>query len=267
MSKTAYQRFEETMGRCDSLLELYDTVQSGDLLRQAVVLCVAGLDMYAMDRFLENFTEHMRGCNFSKKEIKFLEDCGVTLEMVLRLLKEHKKGKHPFREIRRQVERHYASDSFQRFDKIDGIFANYGLKNISGDALRKTGRKTLEGKIRKMLERRHAIVHECDYDTNGKVREIEKRQVADWRKAIGIFVESMEEILELRFGKGKKRKSGKTEAKGDGKDGGKKGKVAKQKMRGGKEGSGAMAESVKGAADGRRPMETRDGGANLDDRE
>lgn len=200
MSKNAKERFDESMQRCDNLLELSESVQVHDeLLRFVVVLCVSALDMYASDRFMENFAKHIRKGNLSPNEIALLKDSGVTLEVVLDLLKKHKKGKQPFRAIRGYVDKYFAKASRQSFAKINDLYAYYGLPKLSDNALQKCDRKTVGSKIQKMLNRRHKIVHEADYDGKHKLTVLNANEVRGWRKATEAFVDSVEEILCNRF--------------------------------------------------------------------
>ncbi len=200
MNKNAKTRFDESMQRCDALLELAEKVPlKEELLRFVVVLCVAALDMYASDRFMENFSQHIRHRTLKANEIDLLKKSGVTVEVVLNLLKRQKKGAHPFRAIRKYVDNYFAKASRQSFDKIDDLYSYYGLGQLSNDALQKCGKKTAGKKMQRMLDRRHKIVHEADYDGKHKLTELKKDDVCEWRKATALFVECMEEILCNKF--------------------------------------------------------------------
>lgn len=211
MSKSAKERFDETMQRCDNLLKLAETASPRDeLLRFVVVLCVSAFDMYASDRFMENFARHIRKRDLSPDEIELLKKSGVTIEVVLNLLKQNRKGKQPFRAISGYVDKYFAKASRQSFAKINDLYAYYGLPKLADNVLKKCDRKTIGGKIQKMLNRRHKIVHEADYDGKHKLTAIVPREVYAWRQATESFVGHMEEILCNRFNaKSQKKRVGK----------------------------------------------------------
>lgn len=211
MSMNAKVRFDESMQRCDALLaQAEKSPLNEELLRFVVVLCVSALDMYASDRFMENFSRHIKTRSLASDEIELLKNSGVTIEVVLNLLKQHKKGKHPFRSIREYVDRYFSKASRQSFDKINDLYTYYGLRNLTDDALKRCDKKTVGSKIQKMLIRRHKIVHEADYDGKHKLAGLNAKEVCGWRKATETFVGCMEEIICNKFApksKGKKEKS------------------------------------------------------------
>lgn len=205
---SAKMRFDAAMARCEKILLLYEkTEQNDDLLRWCVVLCVSALDMYASDRFMQTFTDHIKKGGLKQYEIKLLEDANVTLEVALDLLREQKRGGRPYGKIRGFVERHFAKASRQSFAKIDELYAYYGFSSIVDNILQKGNRKTLATKIDAMLKRRHRIVHEADYDGKHNLAHLEVKKVRDWMGALKLFVESMEYILDNRFSSSKRRKS------------------------------------------------------------
>lgn len=200
MNKNAKTRFDESMQRCDALLELAEkSPLKEEVLRFVVVLCVAALDMYASDRFMENFSQHIRHRTLKANEIDLLKKAGVTVEVVLNLLRRQKKGAHPFRAIRKYVDKYFAKASRQSFAKINDLYSYYGLGQLTNDALKKCGKKTVGKRVQRMLDRRHKIVHEADYDGKHKLTKLKKNVVCEWRKATASFVGCMEEILCNKF--------------------------------------------------------------------
>ena len=79
----AKARFDETMSRCDALILLYNSTKNDDLLRAVVVFCVAALERYLKDRFLELFVPFLkkvqkRGGNWNKRTKELLNVSGVN---------------------------------------------------------------------------------------------------------------------------------------------------------------------------------------------
>ena len=199
MATTAKQRFDGMMSRCEKLVEHSRSPQltlevREDILRAVVVYAVSALDSYASDRFMENFTQQIKGRKLSYKELSLLEDAKVSVQMVLELLCS--KNARPFAVIRNQVAKHFATRSRQSFSSINELYGYFGIKNIADHAIRFAKRETLMVKINGMLKRRHRIVHEGDYDGKHRLARITEKEVLKWVKATKLFVESMESILQ-----------------------------------------------------------------------
>ena len=199
VATTAKQRFDGVMQRCYSLIDIcqkpdIQPPQREDILRAVVVYAVSALDAYASDRFMENFTRQIKGRRPSEKEVELLKSAGVTIEMALELLCTE--SSRPFVTIRNQVEKYFATRSRQSFRRINELYEYFGIKCIAENAVRFAKRETLTSKIEGMLNRRHRIVHEGDYDGKHKLAHIKEKDVLKWVKATKLFVESMESILQ-----------------------------------------------------------------------
>lgn len=198
MATTAKQRFDQVMERCRKLLHVSDGPEveksvCDDIRRYVVVLSVSALDAFASDRFMENFTKHIKSHKLSEIEVKLLQESGVTVELVLELLKGM--SEHPFGVIRSLVEQHFKKHSCQSFKSINNLYKYLGIMHIVDDTLRTADRKKLPSKITKMLERRHKIVHEGDFDGKHNLRSIDRKEVERWLKATQMLVESMDEVV------------------------------------------------------------------------
>ena len=198
MATTAKQRFDQVMERCWNLLHETDTNKieksvCDDMRRYVVVLSVSALDAFASDRFMENFTRHIKSHKLSDAEVELLQESGVTVDVALELLSD--RTERPFRVIRSHVERHFSKHSCQSFDAINNLYKYLGLKHLVDDAMRNAEWKKLPSKISNMLKRRHTIVHEGDFDGKHNLRTIDRNEVERWLKAIQMLVESMDEIV------------------------------------------------------------------------
>lgn len=206
MSTHAKERFDSVMQRCDELLE---TCKKGilpqnicdDVLRAVVVYSVAALDAYASDRFFEKFTCCLSSRQHPRAIVDLVEESGLSVAKALALLSEKK----PYQVVKQLVVKHFETSSRQSFDSIDDLYKYLGLNGITGSALSLSKRKMLRSRIQHMLNRRHRIVHEGDYNGRHRLADISASDVERWVKATRVFVSSMEKIVEQRFSRGKKR--------------------------------------------------------------
>lgn len=190
------------MLRCENLLKasdvqgLADGVRD-DMRRSVVVLSVAALDTYAVDRFMEEFAKYLKRHELKYSQVRVLEESGISVKDVLEMLRLG--VKRPYRRIRTKVEHHFSTKSYQSFRAINELYRFYGLPHIVDDAVGKAHLKTLGGKVDKMIRRRHSIVHEGDFNGWNKPDTIDRRQVGQWPEATRIFVRNMEAIVGNRF--------------------------------------------------------------------
>ena len=201
MSTNAKQRFDETIIRCDTLLDVAHNSSEmslkDDILRYTIVLAVSALDMYAGDRFGENFVSVLKSHSPNKADIQFLEKIHVGMIDVLELLRET--PKHPYRRFRTLVDEYLSHNSMQSLMKIDDLYAYYGLPKITKQACEKAKRKNLYKVIGKLLRRRNQIVHGCDYNGLNVVQGISETEVRRWIKSLKLLIENIEVILIKRF--------------------------------------------------------------------
>ena len=105
----------------------------------------------------------------------------------------------PYRRIRTLMDAYFDRYTTQRADVIDKLFLAYGIKEFSKNTQRLAGRVNLVRRIDLMVERRHAIVHEGDLNSHGRLCEIDGSkvygQVTDLRK----FVEAAHDLTERRM--------------------------------------------------------------------
>lgn len=197
MSNKAKERFDETVLRCRHLLDIYQQMpKEKDILRAVVVLAVSALDMYASDRFMEEFVGFIKKHEVTDKTLKFLQNAGFTIADALRLFRDGKE--RPFRCIRTIVEHGYEKKAMQSFQSIDKLYGFYGVQGICHNAERKSKRKIL-APLMQMLNRRHEIVHAADYHGRNELKDIQIKKVIRWLKVLEILVNEIEEILTNKF--------------------------------------------------------------------
>ena len=204
----AKKRFDDTISRCRDLVNLHLTqITNDDLLRAAVVFAISALDMFAIDRFMEEFVGYIRRFKVDDSVAKLLEKNGFTAQVAIGLIKGE--SERPMRLIRTLVERGYAKTSMQSFESIDGLYAIYKLGTLTKNAERRLNRKNLRLSIEKLIHRRHEIVHAADYNGKNQLQGVEAEDVLRRINDLAKFVDSMDAIICNKF----KRKRCKRKAK------------------------------------------------------
>jgi len=203
----AKKQFDKSIKRCEELLKLdaniksaqsagkLDVQPSNDVLRAAIVIAVAAFDAYATDCFAEKFVVYIKHNSVDGSLEKLLLDSGFTIKFALSLLDSDR----PYRKIRTLINRYYAKYTTQKLGVIDELFLQYHIKDITKNAAKRSGKNVdrLLGSVNKIIERRHNIVHDGDYNIHGKikpVRETDISRISDLK----ILVDNMDYIIENR---------------------------------------------------------------------
>ena len=207
MASKAHIKFKKTITRCEDLANLHtilsiakqqnttlDIPASKDILRASVTLAVAALDAYITDVFTENLVPYLKSRKPSKSLIKLLSDAGLNTEEALTLISMDR----PYRRIRTLVSKHYSSHVTQQFRVIDELFLPYGLKDITHNAEKRSGRTSLKSSVSKLITRRHKIVHSGDYNSHGRITAIDKN-ITTRIKDLEILVNNIEIIIENKM--------------------------------------------------------------------
>lgn len=201
MSSRAYAKFHKTARRCDTLVSAYDTLHASgndatkDIVRGAVVLAVAALDAYVTDVFVEKLATYLKKHRPGDQLIELLFNAGLNTREALHLLTNQR----PYSRIRNLVRAHYATHTTQKFNVIDSVFKVYGLKDLTENAARKTGKAHVLSRVEKLVERRHEIAHAGDYNQHNRIQDIDPTRVKRWLTALEDLVKAMDEILCLRI--------------------------------------------------------------------
>lgn len=198
----AKDKFDKTIARCDEMIQLHKRLKeagetsSQDILRGAIVLSVAAFDAYATDCFSEHFISYIKQHSINDEIIKLLTDAGFDLKFSLELLNSER----PYRKIRTLIDRYYAKYTTQNMKVVDNLFKLYGLKHITTDAAKMTkkNKDTFIKSINKLIERRHSIVHDGDYNEHGKIKQVKETDI-NRIKCLRELVDNMEAIINNRF--------------------------------------------------------------------
>lgn len=203
----AKEKFDRTISRCKEQIKLYDDLKklkednpeleiniSQDILRGAIVLAVAAFDAYATDCFSEKFIPYIKKRRVDESLVELLEKAGFNIEFSLELIESDR----PYRKIRTLIEKYYSTYTTQRLNVIDELFLQFHIKKITENAAQKSHKKRLLSSIEKIIERRHCIVHDGDYNDFNRIKNVGENDL----KRIGdlvILVNNMEEIVENKF--------------------------------------------------------------------
>jgi len=202
MATNAYTKFIKTIRRCESLVASYQELHRQsqtdqnipapkDIVRGAVVLSVAALDAYVTDVFSEKLVPYLRRYTPDQSLIDLLSKAGLDTKEALKLLSMDR----PYRRIRTLINTHYQRYTTQKFDVIDEIFLPYRLSNITTNAERMSGRTRLKNSVGKLVERRHEIAHNGDYNSHGRIKDINEDQISRRINNLELLVTNMDTII------------------------------------------------------------------------
>ena len=201
MSK-AKIKFDKTINRCNEMVDLYNELKSKgetpsqDILRGAIVLSVAAFDAYATDCFSEHFVDYIKNNSIDNSIVELLSDAGFDIKFALELLNSDR----PYRRIRTLIDRYYSKYTTQKMNVVDNLFKLYHLKGITKRAAEKAGKKpdVFIKSIEKLIERRHSIVHDGDYNDHKRIKPVKETDVRRI-KYLKLLVDNMESIIESKF--------------------------------------------------------------------
>ena len=86
-----------------------------------------------------------------------------------------------------------------KFEVIDKLFLAFRLKDISDRAQSKSKRKTLKRSVAILVERRHKIAHDGDYNSHGRLNNIALNETERRINDIRLFVQCIDEIIGNRI--------------------------------------------------------------------
>jgi hypothetical protein len=206
LSSKAYAKFTKSIKRCEELARTYTILAEArkqnqkipapkDIIRASATLSVAALDAYITDVFTEYLVPYLKKYKTDTSLINLLSDAGLDTKEALNLLSMDR----PYRRIRTLVSKYYSSYTTQRFDAIDKFFLPYRLNKITDNAQKMSGRKSLKSSVQKLISRRHEIVHSGDYNSHGKINNINEKQIGTRIKDLEILVNNIDTIIANRM--------------------------------------------------------------------
>lgn len=186
-------KFDNVIQRARGLCGLHERIETGglpspspaglvvdDLLRSALVLGVSAMDAYYRDKFLERLTPYVEKHGDTKLFGQTLEKAGVSLTDVLELLGNPR----PRRSLRNKIATWLMSKPMHDLEQVDALIAGFGISNLTENAAKKDGAKTLRNKVKTAVKRRHEMAHYGDYYSGkGSLKSISRDETyknLDW---------------------------------------------------------------------------------------
>lgn len=205
MNKNTKAVFDETLNRCNSLVELFTQHGNHDLLRAAVVLAVAALDKYCKDKFLDFFESFYKRALSERQNHEccdaYLDMAGIKTADRLALYQDRSVDGtfNPEREIANRLQRYLYRSTFQSIESISELFKCYCLDDIIKHAVNKSDSPDVWRSVEALIYRRHQIAHTADCGTSDGVYGIDKDSVVGWLESLGELVECVDAIVDNRF--------------------------------------------------------------------
>ena len=199
----AYEEFVKTNERAQKLIETHKElnprgkpkVEHADILRAAVVLCVAAMDAYLHDLVVEKIARFVRakkGTNLPGGLVTMIKE-NVSHDRLVGILFE----KRPLAHIATVVRKATADRTYQEPAKIEGVLKILGVQDLWFQVGRELGITKEKAKvfIQSYVTRRHEIVHRGDLGaakkTKGKLRKISRPYAEKCVRDVSKFVEAI----------------------------------------------------------------------------
>lgn len=148
----------------------------------------------ATDCFSEKFIFYIKHKGVDNTLEELLSKAGFDIKFSLELINSER----PYRKIRTIIEKYYSKYTTQRLSVIDELFLQYHIKGLTKKAADKSGKKRILASVQKIIERRHSIVHDGDYNEYNRiinVSESDLKRIND----LETLVSNTDEISETRF--------------------------------------------------------------------
>jgi RiboL-PSP-HEPN len=190
--------FDKTIERSRNLIALYDRLNANhgadppdDLVRASITLAVAGMDAFFTSRFSDSLVVYLKTNTPSDGLVDVLSKAGLDTKQALVLLGMSR----PYRRIRTLVEQYLSNYTTQRFDVINQLFLVYNITHLCKNSIGLAKRKNLRKRVESLVQRRHRIVHEGDYNSHGKLRKIDPIKIRNSIDDLELFVKKAEELI------------------------------------------------------------------------
>ncbi|TVQ77145.1 MAG: hypothetical protein EA369_09550 [Bradymonadales bacterium] len=166
-----------------------------DLLRAAVIIGVAALDTYFTDKFLQKLTQYLKHNKLNDNLVNLLEKAGLSTKVALQIYLDRSKIRKA-RHLHSIVQNYLEKRTTTAFQRIDELFAAYGIASLSSSVQSKLGKKRVVASIERIVERRHEIAHTGDQNGKNSLRRIDRKEIVKRLADIGEFVAESEEFIE-----------------------------------------------------------------------
>jgi hypothetical protein len=149
------------------------------------------MDAYFTDKFAELIVPVIKNKGAGKSLVQLLEKAGFDTRQALELLSVDR----PYRRIRTLITKFLERTVTQRLDAIDELFLCLGIENFCASVAGRLGRRNLLRHIQVLVERRHKIVHDGDYNRHYRLRQIDPNAIMTYYGSLLAFVRGAEDFL------------------------------------------------------------------------
>lgn len=166
-----------------------------DLGRASVVLAVAAMDSYFTDAFIEFLESFLIRFQPTDELVSILARNGMGVKEALGLIYE----KEPRKKIKDRIEKQLEKYVTQDIENIDRLFLSYSLRNLSQSAVKMSGNMETLSSLKLLVNRRHGIVHDGDYENNGDLNPYDDELITQQVQSMEEFVMCCDKILMNKF--------------------------------------------------------------------
>lgn len=162
-----------------------------DLFRAGIVLAVAAMDSYFTDRFCEGLVPYLKKDKINKALIVLLEDSGFNTQTALEMFQMQRPHRRLSNMMRNKLDLYVT----QNLQNVNHLYKAFGYDNFVQSAQGIVRRKTIEGSVKILVDRRHEIVHQGDYNSHGKLNKVDFAKLVKRIGDIKLLVEGCEKLL------------------------------------------------------------------------
>ena len=162
---------------------------------------MAAFDAYATDCFAEKFVDYVKRFGTNDEIETMLTKAGFDIKFSLELLS----AKRPYRRIRTLIDHYYSNYVTEKLDVIDKLYEMYCIRQFTHNAANRSGKdpQRLLSSVQKLVNRRHSIAHDSDYNEHGKLKRVnamDTNRINDLK----LLVDNMDAIIENKFSRSRR---------------------------------------------------------------
>ena len=162
-----------------------------DLFRTAIVLAVTAMDTYYTDRFCEGLIPYLKKHKLNANLTTRLEEAGFDTKTALQMFQMQR----PHRRLSNLVRKKLGTFVTQNLAKVNGLYKGFGYKNFTQSAQGLARRKTLVASVQALVNRRNKIVHKGDYNSHGRLNEVDYSQTLRRMNDLRMLVMKCDQLL------------------------------------------------------------------------
>jgi hypothetical protein len=184
--KTVLNKNETT-----DLIDPKENLILDDITRSSIVMCVASMDNYFTNKFVEMLVPVLKKGKLTESLIKLIEDSGLNTYKAISLLSNER----PLRTIKNMVNNKLELYTAQKISSIDDLFLKYGIKNFCINVQKMSKKKTLLRNVELLVKHRHMIVHNGDINQYNNIIKIDFNKEIKRLNLLLKFIKTSEILL------------------------------------------------------------------------